>query len=161
MEMRCNMRDEQIDNQSITQEKLFEFNVGSVISTGSWKAFQGTERVCLRKLMGDPRADEPGVKLMDRATIRLQKCDPRTFERNTNFPPRWRMSKSFHFVIHSSGSFFLSPHVSSPTSLGRSAFRRPHFYPYPYERKFIRKIPFFLRRTIDDAWHENHTIINQ
>lgn len=109
------------------------------------------------KLMGDPRADEPRVKLMDRATIRLQKGDPRTFGRNTNFPSRWRMSRSFHFVIHSSGSFFLSPHVSSPTSLGRSAFR----HPYPYEQKFIREIRFFLRRTIDDTWWEHDEIINQ
>jgi len=37
--MRYKKRDEQIDNQSITSEKLFKFKVGSVISTDSWKAF--------------------------------------------------------------------------------------------------------------------------
>lgn len=115
----------------------------------SLKSFLRDGKGLPSKLMGDPRADEPRVKLMDRATIRLQRRVIRGNGRTEyKFSPRWRMSRSFHFVIHSSGSFFLSPHVSNPMSLGCLAYR----YPYPCEQKLIRKIRYFLRKTIDNAF---------
>lgn len=70
--------------------------------------------------MGDPRVDEPGLKLMDRATIRLQKGEPETVGRNTNFPPDdgCRGVSTSLFTLADPSSYRL---VSRATSLRRPA----------------------------------------
>lgn len=72
------------------------------------------------------------------------------------FPPRWRMSRSFHFVIHSSESFCLSPHVSSLMSLGH-----PSLSPLPIQVENHTKNSHLFPK--NDRWqiYKNDEILNQ
>lgn len=106
------------------------------------ESFLGNGKGLPPKLMGDPRADEPGVKLMVRATIRLQKGEPGMVGRNTNFSPDDGCRGVSTSLFTLADPPLPSPRVTNPVASLRRV--KHSAYLYPCKRKIIRRIRFLF-----------------